>query len=238
MTSYVIVLLLLGLLALVHEAGHLAAARVAGIPVAAFSVGFGPVLWKRERGGTEYRLSLVPLGGYVLPRIDGLEGYVRIPARRRILLALGGPAANLLLAPLLLAPAVLIESGFSMAGLLLAPIAETSRILRETLAVLPALFTEPARLSGVVGIVAQGGEIVSGGAARALHLAAWLSVSFAVLNLLPVPALDGGKIVLCVLEKIHPALTRLHVPMSIAGWVLILGLMVYVTVMDVGRLLA
>ncbi len=234
--TYLLVVLLIGFLILVHETGHLVAARAAGIPVARFSIGFGPALWTRKKGHTEYRLSLIPLGGYVLPDLTELDEYFRIPVGKRILLALGGPAANLLLPPLLLALAALLQSGFSLSGLMLDPFRETAAILRETLAVLPVLFSQPDQLSGVVGIVTQGGAFIGGGVTKALYLTALLSVNFAVLNLLPLPALDGGRILLCLLEKIHPGLTRLHIPLNTAGWILILGLLVYVTVMDVGRL--
>jgi len=236
--NYLLVVLLLGFLILVHEAGHLAAARAAGIPVATFSIGFGPALWKRYLGETEYRVSLIPLGGYLLPALKDEDEYFRIPARKRILLALGGPAANLFLTPVLLALAGLFFSGLSPAGLFVTPFAETFTMLGQTFSAIPVLFSRPDQLSGVVGIVAQGGQIIGGDAAKALHLTAFLSVNLAVLNLLPLPALDGGRILLCILEKIDARLRKLHVPLSIAGWVLILGLMLYATVMDVGRLLA
>jgi len=65
--SYLGVILLLGLLILVHEAGHLAAAQWTGIPVEGFSVGFGPKVWARRWSLTEYSLRAFPLGGFVMP---------------------------------------------------------------------------------------------------------------------------------------------------------------------------
>lgn len=61
----VLAILGIGLLIFLHEMGHFLAARLSGVRVDAFSLGFGPVLFARQRGATEYRLSLVPLGGYV-----------------------------------------------------------------------------------------------------------------------------------------------------------------------------
>ena len=55
----------IGFLIFVHEVGHFAAAKWVGVRVEAFSLGFGPVLLRRTMGDTDYRLSLVPLGGYV-----------------------------------------------------------------------------------------------------------------------------------------------------------------------------
>jgi len=65
--------LILGLLVFVHELGHYLAARWRGVKVDTFSIGFGPALYRwHDRVGTEWRLSAIPLGGYVKPH--GFEG--------------------------------------------------------------------------------------------------------------------------------------------------------------------
>ena len=101
--------LLLGLLIVVHEFGHYAAARWAGVKVLRFSVGFGrPVFLKRlGRDGTEWALGLFPLGGYV-KMLDESEGEVppqelhrsfnRQSVWKRIVIVAAGPLANFLLA--------------------------------------------------------------------------------------------------------------------------------------------
>ena len=63
--NLIIVLLGIGAVILVHELGHFLAARYAGVRVETFSIGFGPRLFGWKRGGVDYRVSLVPLGGYV-----------------------------------------------------------------------------------------------------------------------------------------------------------------------------
>ena len=55
----------IGLLIFVHELGHYLAARLARVRVEVFSLGFGPRIWGFRRGPTDYRLSIVPVGGYV-----------------------------------------------------------------------------------------------------------------------------------------------------------------------------
>src|SRR5574341_2473267 len=93
------------LLIVIHELGHFSAARLAGMRVERFSVGFGPVLWSRRRAETEWCLSALPLGGYV--RIAGMApgepvdpadrgAYANHPAWRRFLTILAGPAMNYL----------------------------------------------------------------------------------------------------------------------------------------------
>jgi regulator of sigma E protease len=63
--SILLVALFISALVTIHEFGHLIVAKLSGIPVEVFSVGFGPTLLRKKWGGTEYRLSLVPLGGYI-----------------------------------------------------------------------------------------------------------------------------------------------------------------------------
>lgn len=103
-------LLTLGILVTVHEAGHYFLARYFGVRVLRFSLGMGPVVWhKKNAEGTEFALSLLPLGGYVKMLEEDAPG-VRPPPRQesfsskhpaaRIAIALGGPVANLLLAVL------------------------------------------------------------------------------------------------------------------------------------------
>src|SRR5258707_11600558 len=58
-------LLVLGVLILVHEWGHFIVARLFGVRVDVFSIGFGPRLFGWKRGATDWRISAIPLGGYV-----------------------------------------------------------------------------------------------------------------------------------------------------------------------------
>lgn len=85
-----LLLMLLGfsLLVAVHELGHFLVARMMGMSVASFSIGFGPVLWRKQWGETEYRLSLIPLGGYVqivghLPDDEANQQFVDAIAEER-----------------------------------------------------------------------------------------------------------------------------------------------------------
>ena len=58
-------IILLGPLVFFHELGHFLTAKAFNVKVLSFSLGFGPVLWKKQWGETEYRISAIPLGGYV-----------------------------------------------------------------------------------------------------------------------------------------------------------------------------
>jgi regulator of sigma E protease len=96
----------LGVIIVVHEAGHLLVAKAFGVRVMTFSVGFGKRLWGFQRGETEYRVSAVPLGGYVRLGGESPEDvdpsdpreFLNKPRWQRILVYLAGPAANIILA--------------------------------------------------------------------------------------------------------------------------------------------
>jgi regulator of sigma E protease len=238
--SYLGVLFLLSALIIVHEAGHLAAARLAGIPVAGFAVGFGPRVWSRRWGGVEYSLRAFPLGGFVAPALD--EGDFRaVSLPRRLAFFLGGPLANLASALPLLAALNWIRDGASLQGLFLAPWLQLADACKLTLQALAALPGDPGSISGVIGIVAQGGTMAAqmGGTAVVgifLRLAISLGVSLALLNLLPVPLLDGGQMVMACLEEALPASARLRVPLTLLGLALLAGLLLYANGHDVVRI--
>src|SRR5215472_9098549 len=65
MSWFLGVVLVLGVMILVHEWGHFAMARLFKVRVDVFSIGFGPRLFGWKRGATDYRISALPLGGYV-----------------------------------------------------------------------------------------------------------------------------------------------------------------------------
>ncbi|HWP65673.1 MAG TPA: RIP metalloprotease RseP [Candidatus Limnocylindria bacterium] len=97
----------LGALVIVHELGHFWVAKRLGVKVLRFSVGFGPIVARRNWGETEYALSAVPLGGYVKMLGEGDDAGVAAeptrsfeaqPLGRRMAIVLAGPVMNLLFA--------------------------------------------------------------------------------------------------------------------------------------------
>jgi regulator of sigma E protease len=236
--SYLLVFIVIQLLILLHESGHYAAARALGLPVARFSIGLGPRLWSFWKGGTEYRLAAVPFGGYVLLDLLDADDYYRIPLWRRIVFALGGPLANLLGALPLFSALNVVRDGFSLAGVFVAPLVQTPRFVGQLLASVPLLFQRPDAVSGVIGIVHQGGDYVGMDPGRGIFFAIALTVNLGVFNLLPLPVLDGGKIVLDLIHRYRPAVVRYAGAITIVGIALLAALFLYATSMDLRRLAA
>jgi len=106
MSTIIQLAIVLGIMVLVHEFGHFAVAKLCGIRVEVFSIGFGKRIFGFKRGDTDYRLSILPLGGYVKMAGDnpgeapsGDPGEFNAhPRWQRILVALAGPFANFILA--------------------------------------------------------------------------------------------------------------------------------------------
>jgi regulator of sigma E protease len=102
----------LGILIVIHEFGHFLFAKLSGVGVLTFSVGFGPKLWVKKRGETEYALSAFPLGGYVkmvgedpdeeVQQSDVEKSFAHKSLLKRIAIVAAGPGFNLLLAVVLL----------------------------------------------------------------------------------------------------------------------------------------
>src|SRR5579885_3112163 len=106
LTAILSMLIVLGIMVLVHELGHFAVAKFFKVRVEVFSIGFGTRLFGFRRGDTDYRVSLLPLGGYVKmagenpteERTGDPGEFASHPRWQRVLIGLAGPVANFLLA--------------------------------------------------------------------------------------------------------------------------------------------
>lgn len=111
MTTTIAFIVVLGLLIFFHELGHFLVARACGVGVEKFSLGFGPRMFGKTVGRTDYRISAIPLGGYVkmvgeepdaeLPPDDIPFSFTHKSVWQRILIVGAGPTFNLLLAVLI-----------------------------------------------------------------------------------------------------------------------------------------
>ncbi|SIO18842.1 RIP metalloprotease RseP [Halodesulfovibrio marinisediminis] len=112
LSSAIAIILVLGGLIFFHELGHFSVARAFGVGIRTFSLGFGPAIYKFKRGRTEYRLSAVPLGGYVSMvgenpdddinspeniEFSEADSFIKRKPWQRLCIVAAGPIANLLL---------------------------------------------------------------------------------------------------------------------------------------------
>ena len=106
LTAVLAVGVVLGFMILIHEFGHYAAAKLLGVRVEVFSIGFGKRLLGFKRGETDYRISAIPLGGYVKmsgenpmdERTGDPAEFLSHPRWHRFIIAIAGPSMNILLA--------------------------------------------------------------------------------------------------------------------------------------------
>lgn len=333
---YLIAILVFGLLILVHELGHFITARAVGMKVKEFAIGFGPAIFKVQRGETLYGIRIFPLGGYV--RVLGeekdeadIEGsYQSRTVLQRFLFVFAGAFMNFVLAFVLFMiifvgfgrPAnipqlgsvepgsVAYQAGFirgdhilEIDGVevntwteLVAQITGaanrelTFKVLRsgETLTInaTPQLNPEtqramigiaptyksvpfftaikesvqetlffgteiirslflivtrqaPADVAGPVGIISMVGETARLGLSSLMYFTALLSVNLAIFNLLPIPALDGSRLVFILVEAIRgkPINPEKEGMVHIIGFFLLILLMIIVLYNDILNLL-
>ncbi len=120
MLSTLGVIIVLGILITVHESGHFMAARLFGVYVEKFSIGFGPKIFSRKWGETEFRVSWIPLGGYVKmkgenPGDDSSGESDEFTVKswwQKSIIALAGPLANLVFAVLLMIVSFMIGRAY------------------------------------------------------------------------------------------------------------------------------
>lgn len=353
--SIFIALLILSFLVFFHELGHFIVARICGVKVEVFSIGFGKKLVSWRFGQTEYALSMIPLGGYVKlkgqddsnPKLKNYEAdsYLSKSPWQRIAILLAGPFFNLFLAFLLymavgllgkasLLPVVgevkenypaaqagikagdrilaingkdiktweeldsmIIESqgelelqiqrgqgelkeslsvrvlpmeqeaqnifrenitrkiiGISSAGVVgmvhykgldsivfgIDESIKASTLIAQSIIKLISGVVPSSEVGGVVSIVSVIGSASSSGLTHLLWLTALISVNLGILNLLPIPALDGGHIIFNLYEVIMRKAPSENVMyyLTLCGWAVLLGLMLLGLYNDIFRLLA
>ena len=329
-----------GLLVLVHEFGHFITAKMTGMRVDEFAIGFGPKLISTKKGETVYSIRAVPLGGFndiagmdPLNNDAGSRGYCEKPVLSRMIVILAGSAMNFVL-PIVLFFGIFFFSGVTtpstepvigtviegkaadIAGIKtgdrvisvngnevatwvefvetirndteglplnvvyeregqineasLQPTYEkdskrfmigvqvnttvrevgfvesmqlalqrTVDIVEMMLGALVEIFQSPteADLAGPIGIAQMAGRVAETGFIPLLNFAALLSLNLGIINLLPVPALDGGYFVTLALEAVRgkPLGPKALIYAQRVGVVLLLILMLFATKNDIVR---
>ena len=343
-------LILLGVLITVHEFGHFAAARVCGIPVKEYSIGFGPKLvqWKSKKHETVFSIRPIPLGGYCMfygdtdddpdgtKMKDDPRNYNNAAVWKRMLSVFSGPLMNFVLAfvvaialmglygvttatpfvadvadgqPAALAGllpgdtfmtvrgqdmtnvstmdvsaaigdisggqavemtvlrdgeemdfiinpvynetegrymiGITIQQGYQdLPGGMVVPAAwnlckEAATVILDALGKLVTTGEGLDQTAGPVGVVQMVAEQTQqGGLEIYLYLTVIISINLGLMNLLPIPGLDGSRLIFMAIEAVRrkPVSQKVESMIHLAGYALLLGLMVFFTFKDVLRI--
>jgi len=242
-----LVLLQLTLVVLAHELGHYLFARLAGVRVVSFNVGFGAKLWSFKRNQTVYALRCIPIGGYVqladaytAPDAPPEERYENKSWLARFGVMLGGALGNFVFAWIIL----YVLAGWYERIFITSIYTSLLNLLNLLIQIwqgIILLFTEVglAGLSGPVGIITTSIASNQNGVTFFCWLfTAFLSVNLGVFNLLPFPGLDGGRLIFLWYELIfrrkpNPTIERW---VNAIGVLLLFSLIIFVSFQDFARL--
>ena len=209
-------LILLGILVIIHEGGHLFVAKLCKVKVNEFSIGFGKVLFSRQRKETKYSIRLIPLGGFVSmegeEQPSGEEGsFSEAGILKKLAIISAGAIVNIIFGLLVYFILVAVHYGIQVAWSSIGPFIGA---LGESIKM---LFTREAPVN---------------------YLAV-ISLSLGITNLIPIPPLDGGKFLIYVIEwiKRKPLKEETSLKIQMAGFIFIIGLSMFVMYNDIVKIL-
>lgn len=252
-TFLTLLLAILGfsVLILVHEAGHCVAAKLCRVQVNEFWLGMGPTLFSRKVGETLYCLKLFPIGGAcVMEGEDLLEGesaslrsFPRAKRWKRFIILAAGVLMNFLVGYLIMLVLYYVSNPgvpfLRVAGAALAHSSDYAQLVWRSLYELVTGSVGMDQLSGPVGVTgAMMDMVVNYGFKQYAAMVAFISVNLGVMNLLPIPALDGGRLVFLLIEavrrkRINPDKEGM---VHFVGLMLLMALMVFVMFNDIRQL--
>lgn len=237
------------LIVLVHEFGHFLAARKSGVQVYEFSIGFpfSPRLFTLfHHRETAFTVRLLPLGGFVSFSQEGGEddtALLRLSHGKRALILSAGSLFNILFAFLIFTPVFMIGKHLGPIDALLLSVKTVCEILSGTLMFIVNLFAGHGTMEGIsgpVGIAVMAGKAAGKGILNLFFFTGILSMSLGIMNLLPLPALDGGHLVMLCVESISrkPVNPKVYQVVTVVGLVLFVIFTVIVTFRDITKLIA
>lgn len=248
MVSAVAFIAVFTVIVIIHEFGHFLAAKKAGVKVYEFSIGFpfSPrILTLYRHKETEFTLRLLPLGGFISFAKKGEKGsagkLLGIPLFKRAVIVSAGSLFNVIFAFLVFTVFFVIVKHMPFTGGVLLSVEILWEISAGTVSYLFGLLSGSngvEGLAGPVGIASMAGEAANKGFFTLVFFTGLLSMSIGILNLLPLPALDGGHLFMLLIEAVRrkPMGLRTYAVVNVLGLSLFLALTAVVTYMDIVKL--
>lgn len=243
---------LLGFLIIIHEGGHFLVAKLCKVKVNEFSIGFGKTIWKKQGKETLYSIRLIPLGGFVQMEGENEESedkraFSNVSISKRIAIVSAGAIVNIvfgILVYFVLVSTVGLQFVDPAKDTILNRIyyggIQTKEFVLSLFESVKMLFTNGISADQMTGPVGISQIVVQTTTfTNYIYILSLISVSLGITNLLPIPALDGGKIVLLLIEVVTRKKIKVETEavITMIGFVLIIGLALYVTYHDVIRIL-
>lgn len=233
------IVFILGFLVLIHEGGHFVVAKLCKVRVNEFAIGFGPIIWQKVGKETKYTLRLIPLGGFV--NMEGEEehsekegSFTKASIPKRIAIIAAGGMVNIIFA--LIVYFILVLSIKNNLYYALGEVKNFAFALVDSIKLLFSGNITIDQMTGPVGISEMVAKTT--GIAEFVYILAVVSISLGFTNLLPFPPLDGGKIIILIIQAIRkkPLSEKLEISIQMAGFVILIGLSILVTCNDVSRI--
>ncbi len=237
------------LVVVVHEFGHFLTARRAGIKVHECSIGFpfSPRLFTLFRNKeTAFTVRLLPVGGFVSFSQDGEEDSTALfeaSNNKRALVLSAGSLFNIVFAFVVFIPIFVMGRHLNVSDAIMLSGNTVWEILSGTIMFLVNALTGHGTMDGVsgpVGIAAMAGKAAGKGVLSLLYFTGVLSMSLGIMNLLPLPALDGGHLIMLFVESVRrrPISPKVYQAVTLVGLSIFLVLTVAVTYKDIAKLVA
>ena len=245
------IIFLLGFLILIHEGGHFLVAKLCKVKVNEFAIGFGKVLLQKQGKETKYSLRLIPLGGFCSmegeeEESEAPDSFSKANVWKRMAIVVAGAAVNIvfgILVYFILVTTVGIQFVDPAKDTIINRIyygaQGTGEFINAIFESIKTLFSGGIKTDQMVGIVGISEVVVkTNGIINYLNLLAVISVSLGVTNLLPIPALDGGKILILIIEIIRrkPMKIETEAKIQLIGFSILIALSLFVTYNDILRI--
>lgn len=232
---------------LVHELGHFLVARRCGVKAYEFSIGFPfspKILTFFRHKETEFTIRLLPLGGFVSFSQDGNDDmeFLKVSRPKRFAIAVAGSVFNIISAIIFVVIAYMLKD-VPLTEAVSTGMGSIWAVFKGIAGLMAGLATGQGSadgISGPIGIAVMAGKAAQAGFANLVFFTGMLSLSLGILNLLPLPSLDGGHIVILAVESIKksPLSQRAYGLIGAMGLSLFLLLTVLVSYRDIMKILA